>query len=51
MIDFIDHYRPVYGVEPICRVLPIAQSKYHQAKLRQAQPERRPARQQRDAEI
>ena len=29
MIAFIDEYRAVYGVEPICRVLPIAPSTYH----------------------
>jgi len=51
MIDFIDHHRSVYGVEPICSVLPIAPSTYHEAKLRQAAPERRPARQQRDAQV
>jgi hypothetical protein len=26
MIDFIDEHRAIYGVEPICRVLPIAPS-------------------------
>jgi transposase InsO family protein len=29
MIAFIDEHREVYGVEPICRVLPIAPSTYH----------------------
>ena len=29
MIDFIDEHRAIYGVEPICRVLPIAPSTYH----------------------
>lgn len=29
MIGFIDDHREVYGVEPICRVLPIAPSTYH----------------------
>ena len=29
MIAFIDDHRGVYGVEPICRVLPIAPSTYH----------------------
>ena len=29
MIAFIDDYREVYGVEPICRVLRIAPSTYH----------------------
>jgi hypothetical protein len=26
MVAFIDDYRETYGVEPICRVLPIAPS-------------------------
>ena len=30
MIAFIDDHRATYGVEPICRVLPIAPSTYHQ---------------------
>jgi len=30
MIAFIDDNRDVYGVEPICRVLPIAPSTYHE---------------------
>ena len=29
MIAFIDAHRATYGVEPICRVLPIAPSTYH----------------------
>lgn len=29
MIAFIDDHRGLYGVEPICRVLPIAPSTYH----------------------
>lgn len=29
MIAFIDDHRDMYGVEPICRVLPIAPSTYH----------------------
>ena len=29
MIAFIDDHRGEYGVEPICRVLPIAPSTYH----------------------
>ncbi len=28
MIDFIAEHRAIYGVEPICRVLPIASSTY-----------------------
>ena len=30
MIAFIDCYRGHYGIEPICRVLPIAASTYHE---------------------
>ena len=29
MIAFVDEYRSAYGVEPICKVLPIAPSTYH----------------------
>src|SRR5690349_4068191 len=29
MIEFIDEHRKEHGVEPICRVLPIAPSTYH----------------------
>ena len=29
MIGFIDEHREAYGVEPICKVLPIAPSTYH----------------------
>ena len=31
MVAFIDEYRSEYGVEPICRVLPIAPSTYLRA--------------------
>jgi len=30
MISFIDEHRSVLGVEPICRLLPIAQSTYYE---------------------
>ncbi|SIT48429.1 hypothetical protein BN2475_1030002 [Paraburkholderia ribeironis] len=49
MITFIDDHRQVYGVEPICRVLPIAPSTYYQLVARRADPARLPARAQRDA--
>ena len=49
MIAFIDDHREVYGVEPICRVLPIAPSTYYEAKARARDPARCPARTQRDA--
>jgi len=48
MVWFIDTYRGVYGVEPICRVLPIAPSTYYERKARQADPECLPARARRD---
>ena len=44
MIAFIDKYRAVYGVEPICRVLPIAPSTYHEHAARRADPSRLPER-------
>jgi transposase InsO family protein len=49
MIAFIDEHRDVYGVEPICRLLPIAPSTYHAHAARRADPDRRPVRARRDA--
>jgi len=51
MKAFIDEHREVYGVEPICRVLPIAPSTYYEHAARTADPDRRPARERRDAEL
>jgi putative transposase len=34
MIAYIDRNRDRFGVEPICRVLPIAPSTYHDVKRR-----------------
>ena len=51
MIAFIDEHRGAYGVEPICRVLPIAPSIYHEHVARRADPSRLPARAKRDAEL
>jgi transposase InsO family protein len=48
MIAFIDDHRKTYGVEPICRVLPIAPSTYFRHKAHQADPSRRSARALRD---
>jgi transposase InsO family protein len=48
MVAFVDAHRETYGVEPICAVVPIAPSTYYEAKARQADPTRRPARTQRD---
>ena len=44
MKAFIDEHRAVYGVEPICKVLPIAPSTYYLHAARQADPSRRSAR-------
>ena len=49
MVSFVDEEREVYGVEPICKVLPIAPSTYYEQKVRQADPGRSPPRAQRDA--
>jgi putative transposase len=51
MKAFIDEHREVYGVEPICRVLLIAPSTYYEHAARKANPDRRPARERRDAEL
>ena len=51
MIAFIDKHRAAYGVEPICRVLPIAPSTYHEHVARRADPSRLPPRAKRDAEL
>jgi putative transposase len=40
MIAFIDDHRKQYGVEPICRVLPIAPSTYHERAAQRRDPER-----------
>lgn len=49
MVAFIDAHRAEYGVEPICKLLPIAPSTYYELKSRERNPERLPARAQRDA--
>ena len=51
MVAFIDDHREEYGVEPICAVLPIAPSTYYAHKVREADPDLRPARAQRDEEL
>ena len=44
MIAFIDDYRDAYGVEPICRVLPIAPSTYYEHVVQRQDPSRLSAR-------
>jgi transposase InsO family protein len=49
MIAFIDDHRGAYGVEPICKELPIAPSTYHAHVARQVDPSKASARARRDA--
>lgn len=51
MIGFIDDQRAVYGVESICRVLPIAPSTYYHRLACLADPAKASARYQRDTEL
>ncbi len=51
MIGLIDHHRAAFGVEPICKLLPIAPSTYHECTARRKDPSRLPKRAQRDREL
>jgi transposase InsO family protein len=51
MKAFIDEHRDAYGVEPICRVLPIAPSTYHAHAARRADPGKLPTRARSDAAL
>ncbi len=51
MVQFIDDHRDVFGVEPICAVLPIAPSTYHRHRHQRTHPTRRSARAQRDDQL
>lgn len=51
MIAFIDDHRGAYGVEPICRELPIAPSTYRAHAARRADPSKAPPRVRRDAAL
>jgi len=51
MIAFIDEHRDVYGIEPICRLLPIAPSTYYRHAGRRSDPEQWSARARRDIEL
>ena len=51
MVAFIDAHRDEYGVESICKELPIAPSMYYESKAWQADPARLPARARRDLEL
>jgi len=49
MISFVDAYRDEHGVEPICKVLPIAPSTYHDHAAKRRDPSKLSARAKRDA--
>ena len=51
MVSIIDECREEYGVEPICKQLPIAPSTYYEQKAREADPSRLPERAVRDAQL
>ena len=51
MIRFVDAYRDEHGVEPVCRVLAIAPSTYHEHARRRLAPETAPARVKKDARL
>jgi putative transposase len=51
MVSFIDAHREDYGVESMCRQLPIAPSTYYEIKAREADPSRLSSRAKRDAEL
>jgi len=51
MVRFIDDHRDEYGVEPICKVLPIAPSTYYRHKACEDDPTLRSARAKRDEDL
>jgi transposase InsO family protein len=51
MIAFIDDQREAHGIEPICKVLPIAPSTYHAHAAKRADPAKLSARAKRDAAL
>jgi putative transposase len=51
MKAFVDEHRNVYGVEPICKVLPIARSTYRTHAARRINPMLRSARAQHDERL
>ena len=51
MVSYIDEHKGRFGVEPICKVLPIAPSTYYTHRSLQQDPERRSARAKRDNDL
>lgn len=48
MVSFIDAHRGEHGVEPICKLLPIAPSTYHAHRAKRTDPARLSDRARRD---
>jgi transposase InsO family protein len=48
MVSYIDDNKEEHGVEPICKVLPIAPSTYYDHKAKQQHPDKRSSRAKRD---
>lgn len=51
MIAFIDDHHGAHGIEPICKVLPIAPSTYHDHVAKRVDPSRLSVRAKRDATL
>lgn len=51
MVGFIDNHRGEHGVEPICKVLPIAPSTYYDHLAKRADPDRPSERARRDTAL
>jgi len=51
MIRFIDDHRADHGVEPICRVLPIAPATFYDNMAKRADPSRLSDRAKRDEQL
>ena len=51
MVKFIDDEKKMYGVESICRILPIAPSSYYRVKDEQENPEKQSRRKQSDKHL
>jgi putative transposase len=51
MVSFVDDHKAKYGVESICKQLPIAPSTFYEHKAREADPDRLPSRAKRDIDL
>lgn len=51
MVTLVEGHRDANGVEPVCKVVPIAPSTCYEYKAREADPVKLPARLRRDLEL